>query len=243
LGGLRLDRASKWFGDTPALDSVSLEVAPGEFVVVVGPSGSGKTTMLRSIAGLERLDSGDIYLDGVLANEIPVGKRNVQMIFQSLALWPHMSVMDDKAYTNLSLPLKIRNWTVDQIRDRVSEVGRRVGLDQRLHARRPQELSGGQQQRVALARALTTMPGTYLMDEPMAHLDPPTRVKLRQEIRDIHVEVGATTIYVTHNMADAFAMADRVVMMSDGRIVQVGTVNQLREHPVNQWVTDFLNSS
>ncbi len=243
MGGLRLDRVSKWFGDTPALDNLSLEVAPGEFIVVVGPSGSGKTTMLRCIAGLEPLDSGDIYIDGVWANEIHVGKRNVQMIFQSLALWPHMSVMDEKSYTNLSLPLKVRNWTRDQIRDRISEVGRRVGLDPRLHPRRPQELSGGQQQRVALARALTTAPGTFLMDEPMAHLDPPTRVKLRLEIREIHAEVGATTIYVTHNMADAFAMADRVVMMNDGRIVQVGSVGQLREQPANQWVTDFLNSS
>lgn len=241
--GIRLENVTKRFGETAALDSLSLDIAPGEFVVVVGPSGCGKTTMLRCIAGLEELDGGDLYIDGIWANEIRVGHRPVQMIFQSLALWPHMRVMEEGRYSNLTLGLRVRNWTVDQIRERVNSVSRRVGLERSLHGRLPQQLSGGQQQRVALARALTTEPGVYLMDEPMSSLDPPTRVQMREEITRVHREVGATTLYVTHNMADAFAMADRVVMMNDGKVVQVGTVEQLRTHPANDWVTAFLNSS
>ena len=241
--GICLTNVTKRYGQTAALDGLSLDIAPGEFIVVVGPSGCGKTTMLRCIAGLEEIDEGDLYIDEVWANEIRVGKRPVQMIFQSLALWPHMRVMEEGRYSNLSLGLRVRNWTEDQIRRRVNDVSRRVGIDRALHGRLPRELSGGQQQRVALARALTTEPGIYLMDEPMSNLDPPARVQMREEITRVHREIGATTLYVTHNMADAFAMADRVVMMDSGKVVQVDTVEQLRAHPANDWVSAFLNSS
>ena len=167
----------------------------------------------------------------------------MQIIFQSLALWPHMKVMEANKFSNLTLGLKVRNWTVDQIRSRISKVSKRVGLEDSLHSRLPQQLSGGQQQRVAIARALTTDPGIYLMDEPMSNLDPITRVNMRQEIKRIHKEVSATTLYVTHNINDAFAMADRIVMMDEGTVIQTGTREELKSNPLNEWVVDFLNSA
>ena len=243
MNGISLVNVTKSYNGILALRNLNLHVAPGEFIVVVGPSGSGKTTMLRCIAGLEEINSGDLFIGGVYSNNVKVGKRPVQIIFQSLALWPHMKVMEDRKFSNLTLGLKVRNWTVNQIRSRVSKVSERVGLDASLHNRLPQQLSGGQQQRVAIARALTTDPGIYLMDEPMSNLDPITRVNMRQEIKRIHKEVAATTLYVTHNINDAFAMADRVVMMNEGSVVQIGTVEELKTNPINEWVNDFLNSS
>ena len=240
---IALVNVSKFYGDVRALHHLNLDVESGEFVVVLGPSGSGKTTMLRCIAGLEEVDAGDLFIGGVYSNDVQLGKRPVQIIFQSLALWPHMRVMEEGKFSNLTLGLKVRNWTLSRIRSRVMKVSDKVGIDTSLYNRRPHQLSGGQQQRVAIARALTTEPGIYLMDEPMSNLDPITRVKMRQEIKRIHKEVGATTIYVTHNINDAIAMADRVVMMNDGTVVQAGTVEELKKSPVNEWVISFLNSS
>ena len=239
---VRLEQLTKRFGDVTAVDGFSLTVSPREFLVAVGPSGCGKTTLLRLIAGLEDPDSGRIYLGGVPANAIPVGKRNVQLIFQSYALWPHMRVMDERTYTNISTPLKIRKWTTEAIARHMQNIARRVGLDSRLGSRRPDELSSGQKQRVALARAMTTSPGVILMDEPLTNLDPPSRVKVRQEIKQWHRDLGVTVIYVTHIMADAFAMADRIAIMRDGRLVQAGTERQLRGHPVDKFVNEFLVS-
>lgn len=239
---VRLEAVNKRFGDVVAVSNVTLKVGKGEFLVLVGPSGCGKTTLLRLIAGLEDLDSGHIYLGDVWANEVPVGKRNVQMIFQSYALWPHLKVMDEKGYSNISFPLKVRKWVQERIVNRTDEITRRVGLGRELFSRRPNELSAGQQQRVALSRAITTSPQVFLMDEPMANLDPPSRVRVRQEIKQLHRELGTTTILVTHIMADAFAMGDRIALMRDGRLVQVGTAEELHQHPADEFVSDFLRS-
>ncbi|MFN0070429.1 MAG: ABC transporter ATP-binding protein [Chloroflexota bacterium] len=239
---VRLEALNKKFGDVVAISNVTLKVYPGEFMVLVGPSGCGKTTLLRLVAGLEQLDSGHIYLGDVWANEIAVGKRNVQMIFQNYALWPHMKVLDEKGYSNISFPLKIRKWVSEQIVNRAQEITRRVGIGEELYSRVPGELSAGQQQRVALSRAITTSPQVFLMDEPMANLDPPSRVKVRKEILQLHKELATTTILVTHIMADAFAMADRIAIMREGRIVQVGTADNLRNYPADDFVKDFLES-
>jgi ABC-type sugar transport system ATPase subunit len=239
---VRLEGLTKQFGNVVAVDNFSLQVRSGEFLVLVGPSGCGKTTLLRLIAGLEKQDRGHVYIGEVLMDEVPPGGRNVQMIFQSYALWPHMKVLEEKRYSNISFPLKIRNWTVDAVAARVREVTQRAGLERKLFSRKPEELSAGQKQRAALARALTTYPKVFLMDEPITNLDPPSRVKVRQEIKGLHRELGATTIYVTHIMGDAFAMADRIAMMREGRLVQVGTEAELRQHPADTFVRDFLAS-
>jgi len=225
-----------------AVNAFSLTVGSGEFLVVVGPSGCGKTTMLRLIAGLEKQDSGHIYLDGSMIDDVPVGKRGVQMIFQSYALWPHMKVLDERRHSNLSFALKIRKWSLEDITARLGDVTRRVGLEGKLFSRKPAELSAGQKQRVALARSMTTSPTVFLLDEPLSNLDPPSRVTVRQEIKQWHTELGATTIYVTHNMADAFAMADRIAIMRDGQLVQVGTIKELHEKPADEFVRDYLRS-
>jgi multiple sugar transport system ATP-binding protein len=240
---IRLDHVVKRFGKVLALDELTLHVTAGEMLVVVGPSGCGKTTMLRIIAGLETPDTGDVYIGSQWANELPPGKRNLQMIFQSLALWPHMKVLDERGDTNISYPLRVNKWSIEAIANRVREVTHRVGLDRSLFNRKPDDLSGGQRQRVALARALTTAPAIYLMDEPLTSLDPPARVKMREEIKRIHQELGATTLFVTHNMTDAFAMADRIAMMRDGKIVQIGTPQQLKDSPADNFVREFLESA
>lgn len=239
---VRVERLTKRFGTVLALDEFSLEVGSGEFLVLVGPSGCGKTTLLRLIAGLEQQDGGHIYLGGELVDHVPVGKRNVQMIFQSYALWPHLRVFHARAYSNLSLPLKVRGWSAERIAALVDDVARRVGLERQLFERRPDQLSAGQRQRVALARAMTTSPHVLLMDEPITNLDPPARVKVRQEIKALHRQLGATTLYVTHHLADALAMADRIALMRDGRLVQVGDWDYLRRHPADPFVRDFLLS-
>lgn len=239
---VRLVRLTKTFGNILALDNFSLEIESGEFMVIVGASGSGKTTLLRVIAGLEQQDSGHVYIGDALVNDLPAGKRNVQMIFQSYALWPHMRVLDDRSYTNVTFPLKVRKWTAEYISGWVRDVARRAGLEEHLFERHPDQLSSGQKQRVALARAMTTSPDVFLMDEPITNLDPPSRVRVRTEIKRLHEELGATTLYVTHNMADAYTMGDRIALMRDGKLVQVGTEAELRAAPADDYVLDFLNS-
>jgi len=225
-----------------AVNEFSLSVKSGEFLVLVGPSGCGKTTLLRLIAGLERQDSGHIYLDDALIDDVPVGRRGVQMIFQSYALWPHMKVLDERKYSNISFAAKLRKWSLEEIVVRLSDITRRVGLESNLFSRKPAELSVGQKQRVALARAMTTSPRMFLLDEPLSSLDPPSRVKVRQEIKQWHTELGTTSIYVTHNMSDAFAMADRIAIMREGQLVQVGSMRELLEDPVDEFVRDYLRS-
>ncbi len=242
---IRLFRITKQFSgsDEAAVADLSLDVASGEFLVVMGESGSGKTTRLRLIAGLEDPDVGDIYVGGEWMNNTGVGRRPVQMIFQSLALWPHLKVMDERSYSNLSLPLKVRRFSPSQIMEKVRGVTTRVGLHQSLWGRKPDELSGGERQRVALARAMVVESKVFLMDEPLSSLDPISRPKMRTEIRRLHDELHATTVYVTHSSGDAVAMADRVAVMRAGRIVQVGTIKDLRENPVESYVTELLNST
>ena len=239
---IQLENITKRFGEATALDGVSLQVSSGELLVVVGPTGCGKTTMLRIIAGLERQDSGSVRFDRESIDHIPVGKRDVQMIFQNYALWPHMKVMDERDYANLSLPLKVRHWAADSIGARIRLAAQRAGLDQALFGRKPDELSQGQRQGVAIARALTASPHVFLMDEPLSSLDPPSRVTAREEIRKLQQDERATTIYVTHNMRDAFAMADRIAVMRDGRFVQIGTAEELWNRPAEQFVSDYLRS-
>src|ERR1043165_4427566 len=239
---LSLRDVTKNFGSVVAVGHANLDVVEGEFLVIVGESGCGKTTLLRLIAGLEKADDGNIFIGGALVNDVPAGKRNVQMIFQSYALWPHMKVLDERRYTNLTLPLKIRKWSQNQIADFLRPLTQRVGIQESFCNRKPSELSGGQQQRVALGRAMTTSPRVLLMDEPLSNIDPPSRLKMRAEILSFHREHRLTTLYVTHNLADGVALGDRIAVMRDGRFEQVDTAENLIRHPANRYVADFFRA-
>jgi multiple sugar transport system ATP-binding protein len=235
-----LRQLTKRFGGVLAVNQANLDVNEGEFLVIVGESGCGKTTTLRLIAGLELPDDGTIFIGGVPVNDVPVGKRNVQMIFQNYALWPHMKIFDERGYTNLTLPLKIRKWSKERIGEFLRPLAQRVGIEESFFRRKPTELSGGQQQRVALGRAMTTSPRVLLMDEPLSNIDPPNRLKMRGEIMKFHREHRLTTIYVTHNLADGVALADRIAVMRDGRFEQVETPENLMRQPANAYVADFF---
>jgi ABC-type sugar transport system ATPase subunit len=211
-------------------------------MVIVGESGCGKTTMLRLIAGLEQPDSGMIFIGGAPVNDVPVGRRGVQMIFQNYALWPHMRVFDSDRYSNLSLPLKVRQWSGEKIREFLRPLAWKIGIDESHFNRKPTELSGGQQQRVALGRAMVTSPTVMLMDEPLSNIDPPNRLKMRQEIMAFHKEHRLTTLYVTHNLADGIALADRIAVMRQGRFEQSDTAENLMRHPATQYVADFFRA-
>ncbi|MBI3128513.1 MAG: ABC transporter ATP-binding protein [Candidatus Tectomicrobia bacterium] len=237
LTGLR-----KSYGDVRAVDGVSLSVPEREFLVVVGPTGCGKSTLLRLIAGVDRPDAGHIVLDGQRMNDVPLGKRGIQMIFQGYALWPHMRVFDEKRYSNLGFALKVRRWVPDSIARRVRDVMRRVGIEEELARRRPAELSSGQQQKVAIGRAIALPPRVFLLDEPMANIDPVSRRQVRAELRRVHDELGTVTLLVTHDLADAFHLADRIAIMRDGRFLQVDAPRRLFEAPADPFVSDFLSS-
>jgi ABC-type sugar transport system ATPase subunit len=239
---LSLRGLTKKFGRVLAVDQANLDVHSGEFLVVVGESGCGKTTTLRLIAGLEAPDAGTIFIGGVPVNDVPVGKRSVQMIFQNFALWPHMRVFDESQYSNLSLPLKVRKWSSDKIGELLRPLARRVGIEENFFKRRPTELSGGQQQRVALGRAMATAPQILLMDEPLSNIDPPNRLRMRGEILKFHQENRLTTIYVTHNIADGIALADRLAVMRNGRFEQVDTAENLYRAPASEYIADFFKA-
>ncbi len=237
LTGLR-----KSFGAVQAVDGVSLSLEDREFMVLVGPTGCGKTTLLRLIAGIEAPDAGHIYLDGVRMNDAPVGRRGIQLVFQNYALWPHMRVFDDRRFSNLGFALKVRRWLPEAIVRRVREIMRRVGIEEELAARRPDQLSSGQQQKVAIGRAIAIPPRVFLLDEPMANIDPVARRQVREELRRVHNELGAVSLLVTHDLADAFQLADRIAVMRDGRILQVDEPERLLASPVDPFVEDFLSS-
>ena len=234
---------TKRFGPIVAVDQAHLTVHDGELLVIVGESGCGKTTMLRLIAGLETPDSGTIHIGGIPVNDIAPGHRNVQMIFQNFALWPHMRIFDDRSYTNLTFPLKIRKWSREKIREFMRPLNQRLGIQESFFRRKPPELSGGEQQRVALGRAMSTSPRVLLMDEPLTNIDPPNRLKMRGEILKFHRENRLTTLYVTHNLADGIALGDRIAVMRAGRFEQVDTAENLMRRPASEYVADFFKAS
>ena len=217
-----------------AVHDFNLDIEQGEFICLVGPSGCGKSTTLRMIAGLENISKGDFLIDGVRANEKGPREREIAMVFQSYALYPHMSV-----YDNLAFGLALQGVDDDVIEEKVLNIARILGLTDYLD-RKPRALSGGQRQRVAVGRAIIRKVGVFLMDEPLSNLDAKQRVTMRSEITDIHRKVGSTTIYVTHDQTEAMTMADRIVVMKDGYIQQVGTPYELYFNPVNMFVAGFI---
>ena len=231
---LQLKDIKKSFGDVNIIKGVDLEIRKGEFIVFVGPSGCGKSTLLRLIAGLEPITSGNLLLDGKDITWAPSGKRDLAMVFQSYALYPHMSV-----YDNMSFALKLAGVPKDEIRTKVEYAARTLNLTQYLD-RTPKDLSGGQRQRVAIGRAIVRAPKVFLFDEPLSNLDAALRGNTRVEIHKLHVALGATSIYVTHDQVEAMTLADRVVVLRDGLIEQVGTPLELYDHPANQFVAQFI---
>lgn len=219
-----------------AVFDFNMDIKDKEFIVFVGPSGCGKSTTLRMIAGLEEITSGELYIDEKLMNEVPPKDRNIAMVFQSYALYPHMSVFDNMAFS-----LKLRKVPKNEIEKRVKDVSAILGLDQYLN-RKPRALSGGQRQRVALGRAIVRNPKVFLMDEPLSNLDAKLRVQMRSEIIKIHKRVEATTIYVTHDQVEAMTMADRIVVMKDGYVQQIGSPKELYNRPTNKFVAGFIGS-
>jgi len=237
-----LKNVSKRFGKVLAVDNLSLDVEDGELFVLVGPNGCGKTTILRLIAGVISPDEGDIFIGNIRVNDLSPTQRGVRMVFQNYALYPHMRVYEEDKYSNLSFALKISRYLPENIRERIEQVSVRIGISKELYSRKPKELSAGQQQKVAVGRAITLPPKVFLLDEPLVHLDPPARLKIRNEIKSLHKELKATTIYVTNELPEAFTIADRVAVLKEGKIVQVGKPQEVYEHPTNEFVSDFLKA-
>jgi multiple sugar transport system ATP-binding protein len=233
---VRIENLTKNYGRVSALDNFSLEVDPGEFMVLLGPSGCGKTTAVRCIAGLSDPSSGDIYIGDQLVNGLPPRDRDIAMVFQNYALYPHMSV-----YDNIAFPLKMRKESKGNIRDKVERISKLLEISQ-LIDRKPKELSGGQMQRVALGRALVREPKVFLMDEPLSNLDAKMRAYMRTEIKKLQKKVGITTIYITHDQIEAMSMADRIAIMDRGLIQQVGTPQEVYSKPSNTFVAGFIGS-
>jgi len=239
---LKLSQLVKRFGAVTAVDHVNLEIEPGEFLVLLGPSGCGKTTLLRCIAGLEHPDEGTISIGDttVFSSDrgisLPPAKRRVDMVFQSYALWPHMNT-----YENIAFGLKLRKLPKREIKERVTQVLEDLGMAG-LEQRFPFELSGGQQQRVALARLLANRPPVFLMDEPLSNLDARLRLDMRSELKRLHHDSGATTVYVTHDQTEALTMASRVVVMDTGVVQQIAPPEELYRSPANLFVAEFIGS-
>jgi ABC-type sugar transport system ATPase subunit len=236
VAAVSFQRVSKRFGDVEAVRELTLDVADGELLVVVGPSGSGKTTALRMLAGLEAVGTGEIRIGDRVVNRVAPRERDIAMVFQDYALYPQMRV-----YDNLAYGLRRRGTPKQQVAERVGRAADMLGLEPLLD-RRPRELSGGQQQRVALGRALVRDPQVFLMDEPLSNLDAKLRVQTRGEIKKLQQEVGTTTVYVTHDQVEAMTMGDRIAVMNEGRLEQVGTPAELYEQPVNTFVAGFIGS-
>jgi ABC-type Fe3+/spermidine/putrescine transport system ATPase subunit len=237
MSGLRLTNVVRRYGAFTAVDNVSLELRDGEFVTLLGPSGCGKTTTLRMVAGFISPDSGDICFDGRRMNEVPPHRRNTAMVFQSYALFPHMTVAE-----NVAFGLRMRKLPAAEQARRIGEAVEMVSLGG-LEKRRPGQLSGGQQQRVALARAIVTRPDILLFDEPLSNLDAKLREKVRLEIRELQRRLGITSLYVTHDQAEALAISDRIVVMNRGRIEQVGDPASIYRAPSSSFVADFLGAA
>ena len=232
-----VDNAVKYYGDFKALKGVSLDIEPGEFFTLLGPSGCGKTTLLRMIAGFNSIDGGEIRFDEKVINDVPAHKRDIGMVFQNYAIFPHMTVADNVAYG-----LKAKKVPKKEIEPRVKDALELVQIGN-LADRKPSNLSGGQQQRVALARAFIIEPGVLLMDEPLSNLDAKLRVQMRTVIKKLQRRLGITTIYVTHDQEEALAISDRIAVMKDGVIMQVGNPSEIYNHPDNQFVAGFIGVS
>jgi multiple sugar transport system ATP-binding protein len=231
-----LTNLNKKYDETHAVKDVNLEIRDREFVVLVGPSGCGKTTTLRMIAGLEDISSGEIRIDDKVVNDLPPMDRDIAMVFQNYALYPHMSV-----YDNMAFGLKMRKFAKSDIESRVRQAAEILGI-QPLLARRPRQLSGGQRQRVALGRAIVRHPRVFLFDEPLSNLDAKLRVQMRVELKRLHHRLETTAIYVTHDQVEAMTLGDRVVVMKDGLVQQVGEPLQLYGSPANRFVASFIGS-
>jgi multiple sugar transport system ATP-binding protein len=226
----------KKFGETNVVDDLSLEIDDGEFVVLLGPSGCGKTTTLRMLAGLESVTSGDIYVGAERVNDVPTQQRDLAMVFQSYALYPHMSIAE-----NIGYPLRVRKLDRNKRDNRIAKVAKLLEIEHLLE-RRPRQLSGGERQRVALARAIVREPRAYLMDEPLSNLDARLRVQMRGELKHLQHELRTTTIYVTHDQAEAMTLASRVAVMNKGRLQQFDTPLNIYNHPANRFVAEFVGS-
>jgi spermidine/putrescine transport system ATP-binding protein len=233
---ISLEGVRKRFGDVEAVREVTAEIPEGEFFTMLGPSGCGKTTTLRMIAGFEQPDEGRILLRGDDVTDVPPNQRNVNMVFQHYALFPHMSI-----YDNVAFGLKLKKLPKDETRERVGELLRVVELEG-YEKRRPSQLSGGQQQRIALARALVNRPAALLLDEPLGALDVKLRKQLQLELKRIQSELGTTFVYVTHDQEEALTMSDRIAVMNDGLVEQVGSPREIYEHPQTAFVADFIGS-
>jgi len=234
---VRVKNLRKTYGDVVAVDNVSFEVEAGELFFLLGPSGCGKTTILRAIAGLCETDEGEIYFDDRRIDDLPPHKRNTAMVFQSYALWPHLTV-----WQNVQYGLDVRGLSRSEKRQRVQKALEMVRMSD-VADRNPAELSGGQQQRVALARAIVVEPDVILLDEPLSNLDARLRIEMRNEIRRIHSELRITMIYVTHDQKEALSMAQRVAVMSEGRIEQIGSPKEVYEKPRNRFVAEFIGEA
>jgi multiple sugar transport system ATP-binding protein len=236
LGQVELIQVSKRYGESAAVTSVTLAIEDHEFIVLLGPSGCGKSTLLKMIAGLEELSDGEIYIDGQLVNYVRPAERNVAMVFQNYALYPHMTV-----YDNIAFPLKMTGVSKAETAERVARAANALGLEELLQ-RRPEQLSGGQRQRVALGRAIVREPAVFLMDEPLSNLDAQLRVQTREELLRLHARLQRTTIYVTHDQIEAMTMGHRIVVMRGGIVQQVGPPQHVYDEPANTFVAAFLGS-
>ncbi|NSZ64425.1 sn-glycerol-3-phosphate ABC transporter ATP-binding protein UgpC [Agrobacterium tumefaciens] len=233
---ITLEKIVKRFGAFPVVHGIDLKIEPGEFTVFVGPSGCGKSTLLRMIAGLEEISEGDLRIDGERVNETAASKRGIAMVFQSYALYPHMSV-----YKNLAFGLETAGYKKPEVEARVQKAADILQIGPLLQ-RKPKALSGGQRQRVAIGRAIVREPKIFLFDEPLSNLDAELRVQMRVEIAKLHQTLGSTMIYVTHDQVEAMTMADKIVVLRDGRIMQVGRPLDLYNNPANQFVAGFIGS-
>jgi multiple sugar transport system ATP-binding protein len=236
MATVTLKQLRKSFGSVAAVRGIDLEIADREFVVLVGPSGCGKSTTLRMIAGLEEATEGEIWIGDVLVNETPPKDRDVAMVFQDYALYPHMSV-----FQNMSFGLEYRGYGKAEIRRRVEDAARILSVEELLE-RRPRQLSGGQRQRVAMGRAIVRDPQVFLFDEPLSNLDAKLRVQMRTEIKKLHQRVATTVVYVTHDQVEAMTLADRIVLMRDGDIEQIGSPDEIYNAPASTYVASFIGS-
>jgi sn-glycerol 3-phosphate transport system ATP-binding protein len=236
MASISIREMTKRFGQLEVLHSISAEINDGEFLVVVGPSGCGKSTILRLIAGLEEITSGEVWIGEQLVNSLEPKDRNIAMVFQNYALYPHMNVFNNMAYG-----LRTRRFSTDEIRQRVEDAARTLGLENLLD-RKPRQLSGGQRQRVAMGRCIVREPSVFLFDEPLSNLDAKLRTQMRVELKRLHKQLRTTSIYVTHDQVEAMTLADRILVLNEGRIEHLGTADEIYHRPATTFVAGFIGS-